>query len=73
MHSVADDLRADTRRDVMTLSPAARMQLALKLGDDDTARLCVARAIEPEQARGLIAATRQLGRVPSRCHRFDAA
>ncbi len=55
MRSVADELREETRRRTAALSPAARIRLALELGDDDVTSL--------SHAQG-----RRLGRRPSRAH-----
>jgi hypothetical protein len=68
MRSVADSLREDTRRRLADLSPAARLDLALELGEADVAALCEARGISPEAARALIVRSRRAGRRPSRCH-----
>lgn len=53
-------------RDLMRLSPAERIRLALRLGDDDLALLCAGRGITPEAARAAIRADRERGRRPLR-------
>lgn len=68
MRSVADDLREETRRRIADLPPAARIELALALGDADLASLRDARQISVEAARALIARHRRAGRRRSRCH-----
>lgn len=68
MRSVVDELREETRRRVERLSPTARIDLALELGDADVAALGDARGISAEAARTIIAGSRRAGRRPSRCH-----
>jgi hypothetical protein len=68
MRSVVDELREETRRQIADLSPVARIDLALALGDADLARLCDARQISVEAARAIIARSRRAGRRLSRCH-----
>jgi hypothetical protein len=71
MHSVADELRAESRRRVAALPPADRVALALALGDDDVALLATARGITPVEARAAIAAARAIGRRFSASNAFD--
>lgn len=66
MRSVADQLREEDARRVLALEPAARIALALKLGDDDAALVAAARGISPAAARRLLARQRQAGRRPSK-------
>jgi hypothetical protein len=66
MGSVADDLRAQRTRQLLLLTPAERMELSLRLGDDDVAVLCAARSLSEPDARLLIERSRQVGRRPSR-------
>jgi hypothetical protein len=68
MRSVADDLRDESRRRLAELSPAARIALALALGDEDLAALCEARQISAGAARAILARSRRAGRQPSCCH-----
>jgi hypothetical protein len=68
MQSVADALRDETRRRTAALSPDARVQLALDLGEADVAALCEARDISTAEARATVARSRRLGRRPSRAH-----
>jgi hypothetical protein len=65
MRSVADELRDEARRRDAALSPEARIELALRLGDDDARALAVARGISVAAARAEIARSRRLGRQPS--------
>lgn len=68
MRSVADDLREETRRRTEALSPAARIRLALELGDDDVTTLSHTQGLTLAEARATIAQGRRLGRRPSRAH-----
>lgn len=65
MRSVADDLRAETRRQVASLEPFARLALAFALGDADVSMLTRTRGITIVAARRVFAAHRAAGRVPS--------
>jgi hypothetical protein len=65
MRSVADDLRAETRRRAANLTPEARLQEAFDLGDADVAALCEARDLSPHDARTLIRRHRRVGRAAS--------
>lgn len=65
MASVADQLRAETRRSMLVLEPGARLELALRLGDDDVSLLCAARGLSEGDTRLTIERTRQIGRLPS--------
>jgi len=66
MRSVADSLREDTRRRASELSPEARLEQALALGDADVAALSEARGITAAEARKVIARSRQQGRRRSK-------
>jgi len=68
MRSVADDLRAESRRRAADLTPEARLEQALDLGDADVAALCEARQLSAHDARALIRQHRRVGRRPSRAH-----
>jgi hypothetical protein len=65
MRSIADDLRIESRRDLAGRTPAERIALAFRLGDDDIALVCAARGLTPDDARRLIAGSRQHGRIRS--------
>ena len=73
MRSAADDLRDELRRRTATLDPAARIELALSLGEQDVTALAEARGISREEAKRVFARARAAGRVPSRCADPDAA
>jgi hypothetical protein len=66
MRSVADTLRDDTRRRVLEMRPSERLELALRLGDDDVALLCASRGLTAADARLAIERSRQFGRLLSR-------
>lgn len=68
---LADALRTDTRREVARLSPAERIDLAFRLGEDDLALLMAARGIDREEATRVIARSRRCGRVFSRSAQGD--
>jgi hypothetical protein len=68
MKSVADDLRAETRRADLQRTPAERIRLALALGDDDCALLAASQRLSLDAARRAFARSRQHGRVRSACH-----
>jgi hypothetical protein len=65
MRSVADDLRRLTRARVLTMTPAARIDLALALGEDDLALFARTAGLEPQAARRRLRARRSRGRAPS--------
>ena len=58
MRSVADALRAELRERVAGLDPLARVDLALRLGDEDVVLLAGARGIGVGDARRAIAPCR---------------
>lgn len=51
----------------MTLTPEARVELALKLGDEDLALFCQAQGVDRETGLRLLQRRRQSGRRPSKC------
>lgn len=65
MRSVADALRADTSRASADLTPEQRLELALRMGDEDVARYCAARGVTTHEARVAFARARAVGRRPS--------
>jgi hypothetical protein len=65
MRSVADDLRAESRRRAADLTPEARLRQALDLGDADVAALCEARQLSARDAKILIRRHRRVGRAAS--------
>jgi hypothetical protein len=67
MRSVADDLRARTRDADARLTPAERVERALRLGDDDLQAFIARHGLSLADARRRLSRQRQLGRRPSRC------
>src|SRR5687767_4175305 len=69
MHSVADDLRAESREDLARRTPAERVVVALTLGARDLALFAGAQAppLDPRVAAQVLERRRQSGRRPSRC------
>jgi hypothetical protein len=65
MRSVADDLRSESRRDLARCTPAERLELAFRLGDDDIALLCAARGVSRDDAKRIVARSRAVGRARS--------
>lgn len=65
MRSVADDLRRRTIAQVLDLTPAARIALALSLGDDDLDLFVRTSGLDRDEARRRLEAQRQIGRAPS--------
>ena len=62
---MADDLRLRTIARVLEMPVAARMQLALALGDDDLDLFVRTSGLEPDEARRRLRAQRARGRVQS--------
>ena len=58
-------LRDDLRRETLALSPAERVERALRLGDDDALIYAAAEKIPLDEAREALRPRRQLGRRPS--------
>ena len=65
MRSVGDDLRAESLRRALALTPDERIALAFRLGDEDLALLCAARGLTPEEGKAFIRRVRQTGRRQS--------
>lgn len=65
MSTVANYLRERAADDVQRMAPAARIDLALRLGEDDLARYCEAAGIERDEGRKRVMRQRQAGRRPS--------
>jgi hypothetical protein len=72
MGSVADDLRRRTAEQVIALPVAARIELALSLGDEDLALYAGHAALGADVARRRLQAQRSRGRVPSVVNRLPA-
>jgi hypothetical protein len=71
MRSVADTLKAEQREALATLTPEARVRLALRLGrrDLDAFRLAQDPPLDPGEAARELQRRRQQGRLRSRCAR----
>lgn len=67
MTSVADAIRAEDRRRLTSLTAGERVELALRLGDEDLETFRRARRLSREEGRRQLRLARQVGRVPSRC------
>ena len=67
MTSVAHLLRQSALEQVLQLSPAERIALALRLGDADLNLLCRYRGLDLDEAQRLLERQRQVGRRFSRC------
>jgi hypothetical protein len=65
MRSVADELRGRTIAHVLGLTPAARIALALSLGDVDLDLFVRTSGLDRDEARRRLSAQRQTGRAPS--------
>jgi hypothetical protein len=63
--SVAEALRRRTLAEVLEMTSAARIALALSLGDDDLDLFARTNGLAREEARRRLRAQRQVGRVPS--------
>lgn len=66
MPAVAD-LRVRDAAAVRALSPAERLDLAFRLGDDDLESFRAAHGLDPQAARRLLERRRQATRRPSAC------
>jgi len=69
MRSVADELRQRTREATEGLSPAERVDLALRLGDEDLELFCRAQNVDRVEALRRLRTQRQKGRRPSVANR----
>lgn len=65
MRSVADDVRAEQRQEVLAMSVAERFELARRLGQEGIALLMSAQGIDRDEAIRRIRRTRRAGRRPS--------
>jgi hypothetical protein len=65
MRSVADDIRREARLAAGRLTPEERIDLALRLGDDDAALFRALNGGTETQARATLARSRTVGRQPS--------
>lgn len=67
VRSVAAQLRQETSAEDLTLSPAARLERALALGEADAALYAAAHGLDLETARRTLSGRRALGRRTSGC------
>jgi hypothetical protein len=65
--SVAEQLRRETLDADLALSPEARLERALALGEADAALHAAAQGLDLETARRLLHGRRAQGRRPSAC------
>jgi hypothetical protein len=68
MRSVADDLREEQLREMAAMTPAERVKLALRLGEEGLRLMMSTQGIDRDEAHRRIRQSRQAGRRPSRCH-----
>ena len=61
------DLRARADAEVRALSPAERLALAFRLGDEDLESFRAAHGLDPRAAMRLLERRRQATRQPSAC------
>lgn len=69
MESIADTIRGERVADEGAMSPAERVELALRLGDHDREVFRRAQGMSDEEALRELRRRRQLGRVP--CSFFE--
>jgi len=65
--SVADALRSEAEAEIRSLSSSERVELALRLGDDDVEIYRAARRLDRNAAEAELRRRRQQGRQPCRC------
>ena len=71
MRSINDDLRRQTMARVLDLPIAARIRLALALGDDDLALFARTSGLPRDEARRRLRQQRESGRTVSRAAAID--
>ena len=71
MKSVADDLRLESMRALAEMTPARRIALAHKLGDDDVALYRATHGVSEAEARAAFRRAHAIGRIPSASNDFD--
>jgi len=64
---VAEELRQEQTREVLTMTPAERVELAFALGERDLEFFMAANRLSREEALAQIERSRQAGRRYSRC------
>lgn len=69
MRSVADDLRHEQRERFAQMTPAERLALSERLGEEGLAEFMSANRLDRAEALQAIRRSRRVGRKPSRC--FD--
>lgn len=67
MIPMAADLRARAGAEVRAMSPAERLDLAFRLGDEDLESFRAAHGLDPRTATRLLERRRQATRQPSAC------
>jgi ABC-type Na+ transport system ATPase subunit NatA len=67
MRSVADDLRDEQLREMLAMTPAERMRLAERLGEEALQFFMATNGLSREEAIARIKRQRRAGRTPSRC------
>lgn len=67
MKSVADDLRAEQRAEMLRLSLDERLALAFRLGEEGIERFRLANDLDRETAIRILERRRQASRTPSKC------
>lgn len=72
MRSIADDLRRESAQAVAHLTAAERIDLALRLGDDDVSLHRSAHRLTEGESRAALRRARAVGRVPSRANDADS-
>ncbi|HVL68006.1 MAG TPA: hypothetical protein VM364_12150 [Vicinamibacterales bacterium] len=60
--SVSEALRAESHAAIRRLTPGQRIELALRLGEQDIEMLCAARGCSRAEARAIFERTRAAGR-----------
>ena len=68
MRSVADDLRDEQMREMLKLTPAERMELALQLGQRAVEMYMAANHVDRPTAIAALRRAGNAGRVPTKCH-----
>lgn len=71
MRSLADGLRSELSATVARLSIPERIELALRLGDEDVARYQSAHNVDEATARRALRRARAVGRLASRSNNPD--
>lgn len=67
MRSVADEIRDEQIRDVLAMSPAQRIELAVRLNEEGLRFFMATNNLDRASALAEIRKQRSAGRVPSHC------